>query len=180
MGNVVEGRKWRGPRFFDVVLFWAFTNIFPFSLLVFLLSCSRCSLLLRDGGRKKEKNKKTAKVNWASSNIFPLFGFHMHRCTNWLRPHNPHGPANLPHSPLIWARLRGRYWSAKICRRHLLMTSLVICNVELHRLIFRLSRIKMEILLPLCRIQKGRQLKWNAIQNFFYHVNLQPALCFVT
>ncbi len=37
-----------------------------------------------------------------------LFGLHVHSCTHWLRPRNPHPPAP------IWAHIRGRYWSAEI------------------------------------------------------------------
>jgi hypothetical protein len=37
-----------------------------------------------------------------------LFGLHVHSCTHWLIPRNPHPP------PRIWAHVRGRYWSAKI------------------------------------------------------------------
>jgi uncharacterized membrane protein len=37
-----------------------------------------------------------------------LVGLHMHSCTYYLRPRN------LTTTPRIWARMRGRYWSAKI------------------------------------------------------------------
>jgi hypothetical protein len=41
-----------------------------------------------------------------------LFGRHVQSCTHWMmRPRNP--------PPRIWARIRGRYWSAKIEDRSL-------------------------------------------------------------
>jgi hypothetical protein len=36
-----------------------------------------------------------------------IFGLHVHSCTHWLRPRNSRPPR-------IWARIQGRYWSAKI------------------------------------------------------------------
>ncbi len=36
-----------------------------------------------------------------------LFGLPLYSCTPWLRPRTPR-------LPLIWAHIRGRYWSAKI------------------------------------------------------------------
>jgi hypothetical protein len=41
--------------------------------------------------------------------LLSLFGLHVHSCTHWLKPRKTPPP---PH--LIWAHLRGRYWSAKI------------------------------------------------------------------
>jgi hypothetical protein len=40
-------------------------------------------------------------------------GLHVHSCTHWLRP----API-----PRFCAHIRGRYWSANYCRRHLFVT----------------------------------------------------------
>jgi hypothetical protein len=46
-----------------------------------------------------------------------LFRLHVHSCTHWLRPEilqlRPRNPP-IPPYPLIWAHIRGSYWSAKI------------------------------------------------------------------
>ncbi len=57
-----------------------------------------------------------------------VFGLHVHSCTQWLRPPNPH--------PRSWAHIRGRYCLlVSQDRRHLFVTpwlTLFICELSVH------------------------------------------------
>ncbi len=63
----------------------------------------RLAIFLSPAGMSLTIGVRSSKFIWA-----PVFS-----CTDWLRPRNPIS------SPSIWAHIRGRYWSAKMCRRHL-------------------------------------------------------------